>query len=49
MRATPSPECRGDDSGVREVLIHIRINDQFRVCFKGEEKVAYDVEIVEHH
>jgi proteic killer suppression protein len=27
----------------------IRINDQFRICFRWEEKGAYDVEIVDDH
>ena len=27
----------------------IRINDQFRVCFRWTEGKAYDVEIVDYH
>jgi proteic killer suppression protein len=27
----------------------IRINDQFRLCFKWEENAAWDVEIVDYH
>jgi toxin HigB-1 len=27
----------------------IRINDQYRVCFKWDLKDAYDVEIVDYH
>ena len=27
----------------------IRINDQFRVCFRWREGKAYDVEIVDYH
>lgn len=27
----------------------IRINDQYRICFRWEEGNAYDVEIVDYH
>jgi proteic killer suppression protein len=27
----------------------IRINDQFRICFKWKDNHAYDVEIVDYH
>ena len=27
----------------------IRINDQYRICFRWHEGDAYDVEIVDHH
>ena len=27
----------------------IRINDQWRICFRWQEGDAYDVEIVDHH
>lgn len=27
----------------------IRINDQFRLCFKWEDNAAWDVEIVDYH
>jgi proteic killer suppression protein len=36
---------RGDRSG----QYSIRINDQWRVCFKWEEAGAEDVEIVDYH
>jgi len=36
---------RGDRSG----QYSIRINDQWRVCFKWEEVGAEDVEIVDYH
>lgn len=32
-----------------EVASHIRINDQFRVCFRWNETGAEDVEIVDYH
>jgi len=36
---------KGDRSGQRS----IRINDQFRICFRWEERHAYEVEIVDYH
>lgn len=36
-------------SGDREGQWSIRINDQWRVCFKFEEGNAFDVEIVDYH
>jgi proteic killer suppression protein len=36
-------------SGNREGQHSIRINDQWRVCFRGEEGNAYDVEIADYH
>jgi len=35
--------------GDREGQCSIRINDQFRVCFKWEKGQARDVEIVDYH
>jgi len=35
--------------GVRKGQHSIRINDQFRICFKWEEKGPSDVEIVDYH
>jgi proteic killer suppression protein len=35
--------------GDREGQYSIRINDQWRVCFRWEEGNAYDVEIVDYH
>ncbi len=35
--------------GKRAGQYSIRINDQFRVCFKWEEKGPSDVEIVDYH
>ncbi len=31
------------------VIIHIRVNDQFRVCFRWSAAGAEDVEIVDYH
>lgn len=36
---------KGDRAGQHS----IRINDQFRVCFRWHEGDAYDVEIVDYH
>jgi len=36
---------KGDRAG----LYSIRINDQWRVCFRWSGKNAYDVEIVDYH
>lgn len=35
--------------GDRAGRYSIRINDQWRVCFRWERGNAYDVEIVDHH
>jgi proteic killer suppression protein len=36
---------RGDRAGQHS----IRINDQWRICFRWKEGDAYDVEIVDYH
>lgn len=36
-------------SGDRAGQFSIRINDQYRICFKWEEKGPYDVEITDYH
>ena len=36
-------------SGDRRGQHSIRINDQFRICFRWETDGAYDVEIVDYH
>lgn len=36
-------------SGNRNELWSIRINDQWRICFRFEAGDAYDVEIVDYH
>ncbi len=36
-------------AGDREGLYSIRINDQWRVCFRWEDGDAHDVEIVDYH
>jgi len=36
-------------SGNRKGQHSIRINDQWRVCFKWENGNAYDIEIVDYH
>jgi toxin HigB-1 len=35
--------------GERKGQSSIRINDQWRVCFRFEDKDAFDVEIVDYH
>lgn len=35
--------------GDREGQYSIRVNDQWRICFRWEEGNAYDVEIVDYH
>jgi len=35
--------------GNRKNMYSIRINDQWRVCFRWEDGDAYDVEIVDYH
>ena len=36
-------------SGNRKGQHSIRINDQWRICFKWQDGNAYDVEIVDYH
>jgi proteic killer suppression protein len=36
-------------SGNREGEHSIRINEQWRICFRWREGVAYDVEITDYH
>ncbi|MBI2246842.1 MAG: type II toxin-antitoxin system RelE/ParE family toxin [Armatimonadetes bacterium] len=36
-------------SGDREGQHSIRINDQWRICFRWQEGNAYDVEIADYH
>lgn len=36
-------------SGDREGQYSIRVNDQWRICFRWEGHRAYDVEIVDYH
>ncbi len=54
--ATRIEDLRLPPSNRLEVLVHnragqwsIRINDQWRVCFRFENGDAYDVEIVDYH
>jgi len=35
--------------GDRKNYYSIRINDQYRICFRWEDSNAYDVEIVDYH
>ncbi len=35
--------------GSRKGQYSIRINDQYRVCFRWEDQDAWDVEIVDYH
>jgi proteic killer suppression protein len=38
-------KLRGD----REGQYSIRINDQYRICFRWEDKYAVDIEIADYH
>lgn len=44
-------KCRDTEplSGDRQGQWSIRINDQWRVCFRFENGTAFDVEIVDYH
>jgi proteic killer suppression protein len=35
--------------GDREGAFSIRINDQYRICFRWDEKGPFDVEITDYH
>ena len=35
--------------GNRKGQCSIRINDQYRICFRWEDQYAFDVEIVDYH
>jgi proteic killer suppression protein len=48
LRVPPSnrlEQLRGDQDGQWS----IRINDQWRICFRWEERDAYDVEVTDCH
>lgn len=48
LRVPPSnrlEQLRGDRAGQWS----IRINDQWRICFRWEEHDAYDVEVTDYH
>lgn len=48
LRAPPGNRLealKGDRSGQHS----IRVNDQFRVCFRWKDANAYDVEITDYH
>ena len=36
-------------TGDRDGQFSVRVNDQYRVCFKWKEDNAFDVEIVDYH
>ena len=36
-------------AGDREGQYSVRINDQYRICFRWRDKHAYEVEIVDYH
>ena len=48
LRITPSNRLE-KLLGKREGQHSIRINDQWRICFRWREGNAYDVEIVDYH
>ncbi len=48
LRVSPSnrlERLRGDREGQRA----IRINDQYRICFRWDKQDAYEVEITDYH
>lgn len=45
IRGNRFEKLKGDKKG----LFSIRINDQFRICFRWENENAWDVEIVDYH
>ncbi|WP_425314937.1 type II toxin-antitoxin system RelE/ParE family toxin [Thiobacillus denitrificans] len=52
VRATATRACpnsRSKFKGDRKGSWSIRINDQWRICFRFENGNAYDVEIVDYH
>ncbi|MFC1461810.1 type II toxin-antitoxin system RelE/ParE family toxin [Verrucomicrobiota bacterium] len=48
LRAPPANRLEAL-SGKRKGQHSIRINDQWRICFRWESGSAYDVEIVDYH
>jgi proteic killer suppression protein len=48
MRAPPGNRLE-KLAGDREGQHSIRINDQWRICFRWQDNDAYDVEIVDYH
>jgi len=47
--ANPPGNRREKLKGDREGFLSIRINSQYRVCFRWDGKDAWDVEIVDYH
>ncbi len=45
LRGNRLESLKGDRKG----QYSIRINDQYRICFKWEQDYPYDVEIVDYH
>jgi len=45
----PPANCLEQLSGNRKGQYSIRINDQYRICFKEDGNNFYDVEIVDYH
>jgi len=48
MRAPPGNRLEAL-SGDRSGQWSVRINDQWRLCFRFEDRTAFDVEIVDYH
>lgn len=46
---TPPKNCFEALKGDRQGQYSIRINDQWRICFKWFDSHAFDVEIVDYH
>ncbi len=48
LRSPPSNNLEGL-KGNRKGYMSIRVNNQWRLCFRWEEGEVYDVEIVDYH
>jgi toxin HigB-1 len=46
---SPPKNCLEPLKGDRQGQYSIRINDQWRICFKWLDNCAFDVEIVDYH
>lgn len=45
----PPANCLEKLRGNRKGQYSMRVNDQWRICFKWREQDAYDVEIIDYH
>ena len=45
----PPANCLEKLKGKRKAQYSIRVNDQWRICFRWQQQDAYEVEIVDYH